>query len=145
NSYGTPVSLDEVLMISLVHGVLVSIGDGVGMREIPPVWDLVSPFLAQADFLGYWRDECPVSTGSEELLASAYLMPEGDTALIIVSNWAYKPGEGTLTLDWKKLGMTPATSSIVEPLEDNRSHPAAATLELSLPARDFRAFVITGR
>ena len=145
NAYGTPVSLDSVLMMSLVHGVLVSIGDQVGMREIPPVWDLVSPFLARSEFLGYWRDECPVSTGSEQILASVYLMPGGKEALVVVSNWGYELGKGVLTIDWEKLGMEPARTTVTEPLDGDANLPSTGRLELALAARAFRVLLFTAR
>jgi len=145
NAFGTPVSLKSVLMMSLLHGILVSIGDDVGMREIPPVWDLVSPFLARADFQGYWRDECPVRTGSERVLASAYLMPGGKKALVIVGNWDYKPRKGVLAIDWEKLGMEPARTTVTEPLAGGASLPSVGRLELQLEARTFRALLFAVR
>jgi hypothetical protein len=136
DAYGSPVSLNEVLMMSLLHGTMVSIGDDVGMRDIPPVWDLVCPYLARGEFSGYWDSACPVATGSEQVLASAYRMPGEPGALVAVGNWAYAPAEATVTVDWARLGLDPARPTVAEALTGTALTPEAGRLRIALAARD---------
>ena len=111
-AYGEPVSLDETLMMCLPHRILPTIMDDVGMREIPPIWDLFGPWWTSSEFIGYWDARCPVRTGSEEVLASIYLKADEKKALVIVSNWKYDKATAEVTIDWSKLGWQPDAVSI---------------------------------
>ncbi len=98
--YGTPVSLEEILMMSLVHRILPTIGDKRGAEKIIPIWDLMDKWWTTSEFIPYWDPDTPVKTGSEEVLASTYMKQ----ALVVVSNWKYKNTKARVGFEFTRLG-----------------------------------------
>ena len=101
-----PVPLEEVLMMSLPHKVLPTIGDRTGGREIIPFWDLMDKWITSSDFIPYWSPESPAKTNSETILASIYNKPEAKQALMIVANWDYKAAEAKISMNQNKMKIT---------------------------------------
>ena len=58
-------------------------------------------------FTGYWEPECPARTDADNLLVSAYRLPDGAWALA-PANRNQAPVEAPVTVDWKALGLSPA-------------------------------------
>ena len=63
--------------------------------------------------LGWWETNCPVRTGREDILATAYVKP-GKT-LIALASWAPDKTEVRLQFDWPALGLDPAKARLVAP------------------------------
>ena len=97
-----PVSMDEILMMTLPHRLLPTIGDKTGAKAIIPVWDIMDNWFTSSDFIPYWNPESPVKTNSETVLATLYNKPDEKQALMIVSNWGYKPSEAKISFDFGK-------------------------------------------
>lgn len=98
-----PVPLEEVLMMTLPHRVLPTIGDRPGGKKIGAFWDLVDPWFVSSEFIPYWSPQSPVKTNSESILASIYRKDKEKQALLVVSNWGYEPAEARLLLDVSEL------------------------------------------
>jgi hypothetical protein len=64
-------------------------------------WDQYG--LPDSRMLGYWSTECPVRTGREDVLATAYV--GASVSVIAVASWADSPVEVTLDTDWRTLGL----------------------------------------
>ncbi|MBQ7177354.1 MAG: carbohydrate-binding family 9-like protein [Victivallales bacterium] len=106
-----PVPLDEILMMTLPHRIMPTIGDAAGGKAIIPVWDLMDEWITSSDFIPYWSPKSPVRTNSESVLASIYNKKNERKALMIVSNWGYAPAEAKISLTFahektEKLKMT---------------------------------------
>ncbi|MBE6406615.1 MAG: hypothetical protein E7040_11440 [Lentisphaerae bacterium] len=99
-----PVSLDEILMMTLPHRLLPTIGDKVGAKGIIPIWDLMDKWFTSSDFIPYWDPKSPVKTNSESILASIYNKEKERQALMVVSNWGYEPSEAKISVDFGKAG-----------------------------------------
>ena len=86
--------------------------------------------------IGYWNPACPVRTGRDDVLATAYVR-EGK-ALVAVASWAKEPVRCRLELDWKALG-----------LRAEKAHLFAPAIERFQPPRLFqpsdRILVAPGR
>jgi len=73
-------------------------------RHVWQVWDDFG--IADAQMLGWWDTNCPVRTGRDDILATAYVKP-GKTLLALAS-WATNKTEVHLQFDWPALGLNPA-------------------------------------
>ncbi len=79
-----------------------------------PLWKLWDAFgIAEARMVGYWENDCPVSTGRDDILATAYVR-EGAT-LLSVASWATENQGVSLTIDWEALGLDPDRAVLYAP------------------------------
>jgi hypothetical protein len=79
-----------------------------------PVWKIWDEFgIGDARMLGWWEKDCPVRTGREDVLATAYVKP-GKT-LVALASWAPEKTDVRLQFDWKALGLNPSKARLVAP------------------------------
>ena len=72
-----------------------------------PIWKLWDDFgIRHARMIGYWEKNCPVRSGRNEVLATAYVR-KGKT-LVALASWAKGPVNCLLSIDWQALGLDPA-------------------------------------
>jgi hypothetical protein len=96
-----------------------------------PLWRLWDDFgMQDSEMLGYWAPSTPVRTGRDDVLATTYL--KRGKALVSIASWARGPVEVTLQIDWKRLGLDPATVTItapaVEKFQDARTFNAGGPI-----------------
>jgi hypothetical protein len=87
------------------------------------VWDEFG--IGDARMVGYWSPDCPVKTGNEKVLATAYVKKSG--AMIALASWAARPVQCRLSIDWEALG--------IDPLEAEFRAPAIADFQ---PGKTFK-------
>lgn len=81
----------------------------------PGLWQVWDRFGIQASRMsGYWSADCPVRTGREDVLATAYLRDDA-TALIAIASWSDADETLRLEFDWEALGIDPAAARIEVP------------------------------
>lgn len=100
--------------------------------ELWKFWDTYS--FKEKELLGYWDKNCPVTTSSKTVFASAF---KGEKETVIaVANWSKEEQPTTLTLDWEALGLQAANSSISIPyIKDfQEEQPLQSLSALSVPA-----------
>jgi len=95
----------------MVYGMTNRLGWSGDPRPIWKVWDKFE--IEESRMHGYWESECPVRTGRNDVLATAYVA-DGRT-LIALASWADKPAQCMLDVDWKALGLDPAKASFYAP------------------------------
>ena len=102
-------------------------------RSVWGVWDDFG--IDEAEMLGYWEPECPVDTGREDILATAYVR-EGRT-LIAVASWAPRTAQVKLQIDWEALGLDPRRAHLYAPQIDDYQFEALFSVEdeIPIPAR----------
>ena len=61
--------------------------------------------------LGWWDPDCPVKTGHEDILATAYVK-QGKT-LIALASWAEEKADVRLDIDWGTVGLRPDHTTLV--------------------------------
>ncbi|MBI4328218.1 MAG: hypothetical protein HY674_23560 [Chloroflexi bacterium] len=87
----------------LIYGMSNRLPYGGGdPRALWKVWDEFG--IQDARMLGYWAKSCPIQTGRNDLLATAYVKP-GQTLLALAS-WAKEDAPVRLLIEWPALGMT---------------------------------------
>ena len=79
-----------------------------------PVWKVWDDFgIDQARLWGWWETNCPVRTGRDDILATAYLRP--GKALVALASWAPEKADVHLQVDWARLGLNPARARFRAP------------------------------
>jgi hypothetical protein len=79
-----------------------------------PVWRVWDEFgIADARMLGWWDARCPVRTGRDDVLATAYVKP-GKT-LIALASWAKETTAVRLQIDWPALGLDASKAQLIAP------------------------------
>lgn len=79
-----------------------------------PIWKVWDDFGMQGTkMFGYWSPNCPVKTDNKDVLATVY--QKKGTALISIASWAANDVKVKLNIDWKALGINPATAKLVAP------------------------------
>ncbi|MBS1746612.1 MAG: hypothetical protein JST21_10635 [Bacteroidetes bacterium] len=79
-----------------------------------PIWKVWDDFGMQGTkMIGYWSSNCPVKTSDDKVLATVY--KKKGAALISIASWADSDVNVKLKIDWKGLGLNPATVKIVAP------------------------------
>lgn len=87
----------------MLYGMTSRLGWGGDPRPIWRLWDEFG--IADAEMIGYWEDNCPVSTQRDDILATAYVK-KGKT-LISIASWADESVDVRLAIDWAALGLEP--------------------------------------
>lgn len=83
-----------------------------------PLWRLWDEFgITESEMIGYWSPACPVKTGRDDILATAYM--KKDKTLVALASWADRPENCQLSIDWKKLGLNPGKAIIEAPAIEN--------------------------
>jgi len=95
----------------MLYGMTSRLGWGGDPRPIWKVWDDFG--VLDARMIGYWDKSCPVKTGRQDVLATAYVK-KGRT-LVSLAGWAKEPVECRLTIDWQALGLDPQKAGFYAP------------------------------
>lgn len=68
------------------------------------IWDLFDTFdISNSEFIGYWSEECPVTTGYRHAPASVY--KKEDRIMVAIANWYDEHKDLWLNTDWNKIGI----------------------------------------
>jgi hypothetical protein len=80
-------------------------------RAIWKIWEAFG--IGESTMKGYWDGTSPVTTERADILATTFQRP--GTALIAIASWAHDTVETHLRIDWKALGLDPATAVLRAP------------------------------
>ncbi len=76
-----------------------------------PIWKLWDDFgMKGTEMIGYWSDNCPVTTNNENVKATVY--KKNKKALIAIASWANEDVKVQLSINWSKLGIDKNKASI---------------------------------
>ncbi len=74
-------------------------------------WDEVG--IQEAEMIGYWEPDCPVRTGRDDILATAYR--RRDRTAVSIASWADEAVDVKLRIDWQGLGLDPEKARLYAP------------------------------
>lgn len=94
--------------------------DNADPRPIWKVWDNFG--MQGTKMIGYWVEGNPVKTDNSEVLATIY--KKEHKVLVSIASWANDDVNVKLKINWKALGINPATATITAPAIKN-FQPAA--------------------
>lgn len=87
-----------------------------GDTDPRPVWRLMGDFgIADSRMLGYWLDDAPVHTGSDDVLATTYVRDDG--VLVALASWSESDQVVALQLDREALGLGAAVEAVAPAVE----------------------------
>ena len=82
-----------------------------------PLWKIWNDFgIKGAEMIGYWSDNCPVTTSNPKVLATVYKQ-KGKT-MIALASWAETDVKVNLIIDWKRLGLDSTRVKMTAPAID---------------------------
>jgi hypothetical protein len=88
------------------------------------IWKVWDDFGMQgSSMIGYWSENCPVKTSSDQVIATVY--KKKGSALIAIASWAKEDAIVQLKIDWTKLGIDSSKAIITAPPIKN-FQPAAS-------------------
>jgi len=89
--------------------------DNADPRPIWKVWDNFG--MQGTKMIGYWVENNPVKTNNPEVLATIY--KKEHKVLVSIASWANDDVNVKLKINWKDLGINPATATITAPAIKN--------------------------
>ena len=107
-------------------------------REIWKLWDDFG--IRNARMIGYWEKACPVRSGRNDVLATAYVR-EGKT-LVALASWANEPANCRLSIDWRALGLDPAKACLRAPAMTGFQPPALFRPAEKIPVYPGRGWLL---
>jgi len=95
----------------MVYGMTNRLGWGGDPRPLWKLWDAFG--IQDAQMIGYWDPNCPVKTGNDKILATAYR--KKDKTLVSIASWAPEATQINLDINWNALGLDPPKTNIHAP------------------------------
>ncbi|MDD5707257.1 MAG: DUF6067 family protein, partial [Kiritimatiellae bacterium] len=100
------------------RGMLYGMTSRLGWCGDPrPLWKVWDEFgIEQARMIGYWDPACPVTTGRDDVLVTAYVRDGGTpSCLLSIASWATDTVSCQLRIDWAALGLSPEKAKLHAP------------------------------
>ena len=101
-----------------------------------PLWKAWDDFgIQQSTMHGWWSGKDPVTTSDADVLATTWTKP--GSAMIALGSWRTDDVRVKLTIDWKALGLDPATAVIRAPAIEKFQQAASYAVggEILVPAK----------
>jgi hypothetical protein len=100
----------------MVYGMTnrVYVGDPTYHGDPIALWKAWDQFgIKNSRMIGYWDPHAPVVTGRPDILATSYV--GSGKVMVALGSWASEKTSFRLTIDWKSLGIDPATAVVTQP------------------------------
>ncbi|NNG17158.1 MAG: hypothetical protein HKM89_11825 [Gemmatimonadales bacterium] len=106
-----------------------------------PLWKLWDEFgIQDTRMLGYWVPDHPVTTGRDDVLATAYV--RNGATLVALASWAEDPVTVRLAIDWSALGIAPASASITAPAVEGLQESRTFGVDEEIPVEPGKGWLI---
>ncbi len=122
----------------MIYGMIVRYPWAGDPRPVWKIWDTFG--IQNAEMLGYWNPDCPVTTDRRDVLATVYRQEE--KALISIASWAEEPVEVQLEIDWKALGFRSRKAKLVAPAVDQFQDAAEFRPKDRIPVLPTRGWLL---
>lgn len=105
------------------------------------IWQLWDDFgIMDAKMIGFWEERPAVTSSDKEVKVTAYVN-EGKT-LLSIGNYSGEKKQVKLTVDWKQLGLNPATVRMAAPEITDFQEASEFTLDGLIPVDPKRGWLI---
>jgi hypothetical protein len=112
--------------------------DNADPRPIWKVWDDFG--MNGTRMIGYWVENNPVRTNNKNVLATIYKKP--GAVLIALASWADEDVRVKLNIDWKALGIDPATAIITAPEVKNFQKQSSFEINDEIPVPKGKGWIL---
>jgi hypothetical protein len=107
-------------------------------RKLWEVWDAFG--IQDADMIGFWSEDCPVTTDHPKVLATVYAQQE--QALVSLASWADIPTKIRLNVDWNSLGFSPRGMELRAPGIPDFQAQRSFSMEDAIPVAPGRGWLL---
>ncbi len=109
-----------------------------------PLWKAWDAFgIVDSRMIGFWVDSRPVKTDRPDVLATSYVR-DGRT-MVAVASWAKETVDVRLSIDWKALGVDPASAQIEAPAIANFQGARTFAADQTIPVEPGKGWLIVIR
>jgi hypothetical protein len=122
----------------MVFGMTQRLGWSGDPRPLWALWDAFG--MPGTAMTGWWSAACPVTTDHPEVPATVYR--KRGKALIALASWAPGKAEVALSVDWKALGLDPATTTLRAPAIEGFQPDAAFAPDAPIPVEPGRGWLL---
>jgi hypothetical protein len=106
-----------------------------------PMWEFWDEFgMDDAEMIGYWSSDRPVSTDHKDILVTSYV--KRDQILISIASWAKEKANCRLSIDWKSMGMDPQKAKLTAPLIKDFQESAVFKPDDSIPVEKGKGWLL---
>ncbi len=106
-----------------------------------PLWKAWDAFgLDDSRMIGFWVDARPVRTDRADVLATSYVR-DGRT-MVALASWAKEKVDVRLAIDWKALGLDPASATLEAPAIDQFQEARTFLAGDAIPVEPGRGWLI---
>ena len=151
-----PITENEMWSMVLLHDMYLPLAGGtpkyywnyVGYDAKTQAWvrlRKIREAFDGAEFLPYWSERKPIAAEPGGPLASAWVDKEKRRALVVVSNLATKPWQGTVRFDTSLLGVG-ADAEVADAMFDQPlGRKAAEPVPVAIEPQRYRLFILNDR
>ncbi|NCQ27471.1 MAG: hypothetical protein GW802_08570 [Armatimonadetes bacterium] len=122
----------------MVYGMSNRLGWGGDPRPLWKVWDDFG--IDQARMVGYWDPACPVRTGRDDVLATAYVRK--GKMLVSVASWAPEPVRCKLDINLQSIGLSADRAHFYAPPIEGFQPPALFDYGTEIPVPSKRGWLL---
>jgi hypothetical protein len=119
------------------RGMIYAITNRPGWAGDPShIWKFWDAFrIREKQMIGYWDSDNPVTCTNDSLRVTLYKGTE--ESILAVANWGSTDQNGTITIDWGKLGYDPSTCAVtVPPVPEFQDGQTVASLDrITVPGK----------
>lgn len=151
-----PVTPNEMQGMFLLHDLPRDVGGGViryhaqdvGYGRDAEPWVRIKRLMDEmqgADFVGYWSEKPPAACDPSGPLASAWVNPAGNRALVVIANLSTTPWTGSVRLSHDLLRQTPDAPVADAMFDQPLSTQPDGTVFLSIEPQSYRLLLLGKR
>jgi hypothetical protein len=106
-----------------------------------PLWKAWDAFgIVDSRMVGFWVDGRPVKTDRPDVLATSYVR-DGRT-MVALASWAKDAVDIRLAIDWKALGLDPASAKLEAPAIENFQEARTFAADQPIPVEPGKGWLI---
>jgi len=106
-----------------------------------PLWKAWDEFgIAESRMVGFWVDSRPVKVDRPDVLATSYV--RNGRTMVAVASWAKERVDVTLSIDWKALGLDPATATMTAAAIEKFQDAATFAVDQPIPVEPGKGWLI---
>lgn len=107
-----------------------------------PLWQLWDAFgIGQADMIGWWVHDTPVTTSDGSVLATSYVR-KGQRTLVSIASWAPQAVNVKLRIDWNALGLSPHKVTLRAPAVEGFQPAATFAPDQAIPVAPGKGWLL---
>ena len=106
-----------------------------------PLWQAWDAFgIVDSRMVGFWVDSRPVKVDRADVLATSYV--RNGRTMVAIASWATERVDVRLSIDWKALGLDPATATMTAPAIEKFQDATTFAIDQPIPVEPGKGWLI---